>query len=271
MSKDRVPVSRPPKRKKMEKPSALLFRKLPLLNLPRYWSQRRQWRKKGGNITRNYRILTDYADAAGAARGHYYHQDLLVASLISTANPQRHVDIGSRIDGFVAHVASFREIEVFDIRALDESRHCNIKFVQKDLMDHRDDDITDSISCLHAIEHFGLGRYGDPIDPGGHLKGVKNIARMLKPGGTLYISFPIGFADAVHFNAHRVFHPESLFEWEGIKDVMDLQRFDWVDATGEINLNAEVNDAVDAVKYGCGIYTFKKRRGKNSVETDSSK
>ncbi|MGK0230857.1 MAG: SAM-dependent methyltransferase, partial [Gammaproteobacteria bacterium] len=174
------------------------------------------------------------------------------------ANPQRHIDIGSRIDGFVAHVASYRKIEVFDIRALDESRHSNIKFVQKDLMDHNDDSITDSISCLHAIEHFGLGRYGDPIDPQGHFKGVKNIVRMLKPGGTLYISFPIGFADAVHFNAHRVFHPESIFEWEGIKEQFELQRFDWVDATGEINMNANVKDAVDGVKYGCGIYTFKK-------------
>jgi len=50
----------------------------------------------------------------------------------------------------------------------------------------------------------------------------------------------------------------SIFEWEGIKDVMQLQRFDWVDASGQINMDAQVSDAVDAVKYGCGIYTFKK-------------
>lgn len=259
MSNETAAATRPPTRKKREKLSkALLFKKMPILNLPRYLSQKKEWLAKGGKITKGYRILTDYADTAGAARGHYYHQDLLVASFIAKANPERHVDIGSRIDGFVAHVASFREIEVFDIRALDESRHTNIKFVQKDLMDHNDDNITDSISCLHAIEHFGLGRYGDPIDPQGHFKGVKNIVRMLKPGGTLYISFPIGFADAVHFNAHRVFHPESIFEWEGIKGDFELQRFDWVDATGEINMNAKVSDAVDGVKYGCGIYTFKK-------------
>jgi hypothetical protein len=53
-------------------------------------------------------------------------------------------------------------------------------------------------------------------------------------------------------------HPESIFEWEGIKDQFELQRFDWVDATGEINMNADIKDAVDGVKYGCGIYTFKK-------------
>lgn len=261
MSDESANANRPPLRKKMEKPSiALLFKKLPVLNWPRFLRQRQEWRQKGGEITRNYRILTDYADTAGAARGHYYHQDLLVAGFIAKAAPARHIDIGSRIDGFVAHVASFREIEVFDIRSLDKSRHTNIIFVQKDLMDHEDDEITDSISCLHAIEHFGLGRYGDPIDPQGHLKGVKNIVRMLKPGGTLYISFPIGFADAVHFNAHRVFHPESLLSWEGVQGVLELQRFDWVDAVGDIHMDARVSDAVDAVKYGCGIYTFKKCR-----------
>ncbi len=259
MSAEDKPVGRPPVRRKAEKlSSALLYKKLPLLNLPRYLREKSEWRKQGGKIDRNYRILTDYADAAGAARGHYYHQDLLVAGLIAKDKPRRHVDIGSRIDGFVAHVASYREIEVFDIRKLDPSRHENIKFVQKDLMNPDEQSITDSISCLHAIEHFGLGRYGDPIDPEGHLKGVKNIVGMLEPGGTLYISFPIGFADAVHFNAHRVFHPRSVFEWPGIKDVMELKRFDWVDATGEINLNAQVEDAVDGVKYGCGIYTMVK-------------
>lgn len=259
MSEETLTSTKPPARKQREKLSKnLLFKKMPMLNLPRYLRQKKEWLEKGGKITRRYRILTDYADTAGAAKGHYYHQDLLVAGFIAQANPQRHIDIGSRIDGFVAHVASYRKIEVFDIRPLDESRHSNIKFVQKDLMDHNDDSITDSISCLHAIEHFGLGRYGDPIDPQGHLKGVENIVRMLKPGGTLYISFPIGFTDAVHFNAHRVFHPESIFEWEGIKGQFELQRFDWVDATGEINMNADVKDAVDGVKYGCGIYTFKK-------------
>jgi len=261
MTAQTTTTAKPPTRKPREKLSKnLLYRKFPLLNFAQYWSQKKQWLKQGGQIDRSYRILTDYQDTAGSARGHYYHQDLLVASLISKANPRRHVDIGSRIEGFVSHVAAFRPIEVFDIRPLPESRHSNIKFVQKDLMSHTETEISDSVSCLHAIEHFGLGRYGDPIDPNGHFEGVKNITRMVEQGGTLYISFPIGFADAVHFNAHRVFHPMSIFEWEGIKDVFELQRFDWVDATGQINMEAQVSDAVDAVKYGCGIYTFKKVR-----------
>ena len=73
-----------------------------------------------------YPILADRYDAAGVASGHYFHQDLYVANKIFTANPHRHVDVGSRIDGFVAHVASFREIEILDIRHI-ESKSRNIK------------------------------------------------------------------------------------------------------------------------------------------------
>src|ERR1700687_2885292 len=85
-----------------------------LRNYPNYRAQCRQFRKLGGTITHSYPILTDYDAAAGSASGHYFHQDLLVASFIHDKKPARHIDIGSRIDGFVAHVASFRNIEVMD-------------------------------------------------------------------------------------------------------------------------------------------------------------
>ena len=132
---------------------------------------------------------------------------LLVASFIHEKNPIRHIDIGSRVDGYVAHVAAFRKIEVLDIRPLNHIGHENIQFLQADLMDS---DVvvteqTDSLSCLHAIEHFGLGRYGDQIDPLGYLRGFKNMLSMVKVGGIFYISFPISKRNEVHFNAHRFF------------------------------------------------------------------
>jgi hypothetical protein len=71
-------------------------------------------------------------------------------------------------------------------------------------------EICDSISCLHAIEHFGLGRYGDPIDPEGHIKGFNNIVRMPKPDSRLFISVPIASRTQVCFNAHRVLRPDEL-------------------------------------------------------------
>jgi hypothetical protein len=227
-------------------------------HLPKLRKQKYEWIKQGGRITRLCPILTDYSDSAGVAVGHYFHQDLLVASFIFERNPNRHIDVGSRIDGFVAHVAAFRQVEVLDIREMKKSEHENILFSQADLMSDVRSEITDSISCLHAIEHFGLGRYGDPIDVDGHKKGITNLIRMLKKNGILYISFPIGNADQVHFNAHRVFHPKSIFDFAPVNKNLRLLRFDFVDDKGRLNINASVSDAVDKTEYGCGIYTFQK-------------
>tara|TARA_Y100000589_G_C26994415_1_gene564002 strand:- start:107 stop:883 length:777 start_codon:yes stop_codon:yes gene_type:complete len=221
--------------------------------------QRKEWIRKGGKITHNYMILGDYADNAGTANGHYFHQDLLVASMIHDATPKRHLDIGSRIDGFVAHVASFREIEVVDIRPLRQSSHKNIKFVQADLMYPQKIKKTDSLSCLHAIEHFGLGRYTDSIDIDGHVKGINNLVALVEEKGHLYISFPIGMKDEVHFNAHRVFHPKSIFKISSIQKFMELKRFDYVDDNGDLNLDVCLEEVNRNLTYGCGIYTFKKK------------
>lgn len=226
----------------------------------KYRSQYKEFQKLGGKITHKYPIYTEYDDQAGSASGHYFHQDLLVASLIYKNNPTRHIDIGSRVDGFVAHVASYRQIDVMDVRDLNSTGHSNISFIKADLMnkDSAQNNITDSISCLHAIEHFGLGRYGDPIDPKGHIKGFNNILRMLKPDGILYISFPIGKDNEVHFNAHRVFHPKDIFIWTDNKNSLKLERFDYVDDAGDLHQNVNIETAKLNVVYGCGIYTFRK-------------
>lgn len=227
--------------------------------LSRYVRDRMEWKRQGGKITKNHIILFDFSKNAGDDRGHYFHQDLLVAGLIYDNKPKRHVDIASRIDGFVAHVASFREIEVIDLRPLKKSKHKNIKFRQVDLMRPQEFEQTDSISCLHAIEHFGLGRYTDPIDIDGHNKGITNIINMISKGGRLYISFPIGQKDEIHFNAHRVFNVNTIFEHPLIKKSMKIVRFDYVDDEGELFVNCDVSDVKEKIKFGCGIYTFEKK------------
>jgi len=248
------------------KPFALLLLNLGLdprklssfRHFPRYRKNKKEWLKQGGKITSSNMILSDYSDTAGNDKGHYFHQDLLVAKLIHDNKPKRHIDIASRVDGFVAHVASFREIEVFDVRPLPKSEHENIKFQQADLMNPQDLGKADSISCLHAIEHFGLGRYTDQIDKDGHNKGLTNLINLVSNGGRLYISFPIGQRDEVHFNAHRVFHANTIFEHPSIKKYMKLLRFDYVDDDGDLHLNSNVVDVKVETKFGCGIYTFQK-------------
>lgn len=225
----------------------------------RFFKTYREFKKAGGEVSKIHPIYKDYRKQAGTATGHYFHQDLLVASYIHQKNPVRHIDIGSSIEGFVAHVASFRPIEVFDVRQLQDTGHPNIKFSQMDLMNGAglEVDACDSLSCLHAIEHFGLGRYGDPINPSGHLAGFRNLLRMLKPGGLLYISFPIGAQDQVQFNAHRIFHPKSIFNWQS--DVkIELVGFSFVDDAGNLHRDVQVDAVPNDLNYGCGIYSIRK-------------
>ncbi|MBC7405035.1 MAG: DUF268 domain-containing protein [Cytophaga sp.] len=228
--------------------------------IPRYVSQYWSFKKLGGKVTHASPMLTEWDKQAGSASGHYFHQDLLVASFIFEQQPSRHLDIGSRIDGFVAHVATFRSIEIVDIRPLTGTGHDNISFLQMDLMRTPNSQVllVDSISCLHAIEHFGLGRYGDPLNPSGHIVGFNNILKMLKPNGTLYISFPIAFRNEVHFNEQRVFHPKDIFNWADNGNNIELIRFDYVDDHGDLIKNADLNYLPSGLVYGCGIYTFKK-------------
>ena len=237
-------------------------RRLSLLGqLPRYMRDLRQWRRNGGNVTTLFPVLSDWQDQAGSASGAYFHQDLLVARKVFTANPRRHIDVGSRVDGFVAHLAVFREVEVLDIRPL-QSRIPNIRFLQADLM-HSVETLrtcTDSLSCLHALEHFGLGRYSDPIDPQGHLKGFRSLIDMLEPQGRLYLSFPVG-VPAVEFNAHRVFDAAEPLSWPG-SELLELERFDYVDDAGDLHEDIRRDDIATrcgSLKHGCGIYTFVRR------------
>ena len=234
------------------------FKMMSLKNYFKYRKDKREWINKGGKITHSQMVLSDYDDVAGNAKGHYFHQDLLVANFIYKNNPRRHIDVASRIDGFVAHVASFRELEVVDVRPLGRSKHENIKFIQADLMSVQNLGETDSLSCLHAIEHFGLGRYNDPINVDGHIKGITNLVKLVSKGGYLYISFPIGQNDEIHFNAHRVFRADTILKHPSIKEIMKLIRFDYVDDVGNLHTDIEIQDVNTDIKYGCGIYTFKK-------------
>lgn len=205
--------------------------------------------------------LRDRTASSGTTSGHYFHQDLLVAQRIYANAPERHVDIGSRMDGFVTHVASFRPIEVFDIRDSD-AKVPNIRFVRHDFTDSREDmrDYTDSISSLHAIEHFGLGRYGDPIDAYGHLKGLAAIHTTLRTGGRFYFSVPIG-PQRIEFNAHRVFSLDYLLNL--LEPGYTLERFSYVDDRGDLHDKVNITQAMRAssfgCRFGCGIFELIKR------------
>ncbi len=229
----------------------------------RYFSDLRRFRSLGGfkgdfNEGALYPCVDDLTDDAGVAVGDYFNQDLFVAQRIFEHGPVRHIDVGSRIDGFVAHVASFREIEVLDIRPLASSAK-NIKFRQCDFMGEMPKELLgafDSVSSLHAIEHFGLGRYGDSLDPDGWRKGIENLGRLLKDGGRLYFSVPIG-PMRIEFNAHRVFSVQFLCDYLG--QSYDIASFSYVDDAGLLHPEVPLsgNPALKSefgCTYGCGIF-----------------
>ncbi len=196
----------------------------------------------------------------GSAKGHYFHQDLIVSQSVFAKSPQKHVDVGSRVDGLVAHIASFREIEVLDIRPLTSISN-NIKFTQCNLLYLPENlkNYCDSLSCLHVIEHIGLGRYGDQLDPDGHIKGIASLHFILKKDGILYFSVPIG-PTRIEFNAHRVFGVKYLIDI--LVPLFEIISFSYVDDNGSLHENIQLSEDLIMsnceCNYGCGIFFLKK-------------
>lgn len=199
-------------------------------------------------------ILADRFDQSGIAKGHYFHQDLWAAKRIYSESPKTHIDVGSRVDGFIAHLLTFRDVTVIDVRDL-KSKVSGLHFLQANMMG----DVSalniksESISCLHAIEHFGLGRYGDPFSWNGWELGITNIVSLLLPGGILYLSVPIG-RERVEFNAHRVFSPMTIISFSS-KLGLSLKDFSYIDDLGDFHSSVSPLDAVHC-DYGCGCFEF---------------
>ena len=232
------------------------------LLLPKYYFQFFQLRNQSRRSKERFQFgknkpeLYDWFESGGVAKGQYFHQDLYVAQEIYKNKPAKHVDVGSRVDGFAAHVASFQQIEVLDIRKTESSAR-NIKFLQSDItsLDSALYNYTDSLSCLHAIEHIGLGRYGDKIDFSGHRKALDNLSLMLRNGGRLYLSAPIG-PQRIEFNSQRVFSVPYFLEI--VRDRFDVESVSYIDDDGELHINVDLDpDDVEinfGCKYGCGIF-----------------
>lgn len=213
-------------------------------------------------LGRDWPQLLDRSEPAGIASGGYFHQDLHVARKVFAGRPARHVDVGSRIDGFVAHVAVFCPVLVLDIRPL-TAKVQNVEFRQADLTDPPADLVgrCESVSTLHALEHFGLGRYGDPIDPRGHLKGFAAVASLVAPGGTLYFSGPIG-PQRVEFDAHRVWAAGTMLALAREHGFEPLA-VSYVDDAGELHADLPPDDpgvkTSFGCQYGCGIVELRRR------------
>lgn len=204
-------------------------------------------------------IISDYRTSAANLDAHYFLQDIWFAKRIIRANPDRHFDIGSRVDGFLAHLlAADVKVNMIDIRPLGIEVE-GISFIQGDATDlsNIEANSIDSLSSLHVVEHFGLGRYGDEVNPKGWVRGLKAMQRVVAVGGVFYLSFPTGNENRLHFNAHRVF---EYHEAPKVLDKMELVEAAYISNYKVLNVPIDQFDQVRVNDDACACYVFRKVR-----------
>lgn len=202
-----------------------------------------------------YPCLLDRFEPAENVPKHYFWQDLWAAKIIFNLGVQRHYDIGSRLDGFIAHCLTFTKVVMLDIRPL-PMEISGLIFQEANCMDMTQipNSSIMSLSSLHAVEHFGLGRYGDPIDPLGHEKAIKEMQRVVDHNGHILFSVPIG-NQRLEFDGHRIF---DCYEVIRLFNECDLLEFSYINDSNAYYENISIEDC-PALNFGCGLFHFKKR------------
>lgn len=209
---------------------------------------------------RNVYPVYEDENQAGALDEHYFLQDIWMAKQVKMGGLKEHFDVGSRVDGFIAHLLSMDiVVTLIDIRRLAIDM-ADLKFIQGDAtnMASIPDETIASLSSLHAVEHFGLGRYGDAIDPDAWKKALHSFERVLKKEGRLYLSVPIGHRNHVVYNAHRIFNPQTI-----ISEMADmvLVKFAYIEdyKICEVENFDKIADVVEGKDYLCGCFVFCKK------------
>lgn len=242
--------------------SAPLFTWVNLRALPgyvRYFSDLRRFRAAGGkaSLLDAWPCLFDRTAVSGIDT-HYFHQAIWAMRHIREQGAANHVDIGSEVN-FVGMLTTVTAVTFVDIRPLkigipnytgQTGSITSLPFA---------DNSVGSLSSLHVIEHIGLGRYGDPIDPAGPEKAAREITRVLSPGGRAYISAPVG-RPRVQFNGQRVFGVDEL---PNLFSGLRAPDFSLIDAHGVFHADvdiscADIQESGAGMDCGLGLYVFEK-------------
>lgn len=185
---------------------------------------------------------------------HYVYHTAWAARMLAEISPAKHVDISS-YTYFATIASAFVPVEFYDYRPANlhlSNLHCgaadlcNLQF---------DDQSIDSLSCMHTIEHIGLGRYGDPLDASGDQKALGELQRVVAPGGSLLVVVPVG-KPRIQFNAHRIYDPRML---ETALPELSLHRWSVLPDDSRQGLVDNPNrDFVLQQKYACGCFWFRR-------------
>ena len=219
----------------------------------RFWRDWKAFNAAGGaaRFEELAPTLFDRDPSSQTGGGQYFYQDVWALRRLKAFNPVEHHDIGSRFDGFVGQATAICPITCWDIRPprfqLPDFHFREGSILALPLPDQS----LSSLSCLHVAEHIGLGRYGDSIDPEGTRKAIKELARVLAPGGQLLFSMPIG-RERVCFNSQRIWDPtRPPREAEGLR----LLEFSVVTDDDQFVEHA-APEAYTNSEYACGLYRF---------------
>ncbi|RZL61899.1 MAG: DUF268 domain-containing protein [Pedobacter sp.] len=187
---------------------------------------------------------------------HYIYHPAWAARILSKTKPQRHVDISSTLS-FSSIVSAFIPVDFYDYRPANVQLD-NLYMGKADLMCLPfEDNSVSSLSCMHTVEHIGLGRYGDPISYNGDITAMKELARVLAPRGNLLFVVPVG-KRRIEFNAHRIYSYEDILE---AFPELDLVEFSLIpDNYEEVGLLLKPNpELINSQNWGCGCFWFCKK------------
>lgn len=183
---------------------------------------------------------------------HYTYHPAWAARKLAQINPAFHVDISS-ILSFGTIVSAFIPIKFYDYRPAEvKLSGWESGFADLTKLDFETNSIA-SLSCMHTIEHIGLGRYGDPIDPTGDIKAANELKRVLQPGGHLLFVTPVG-KSKIEYNAHRIYSHEQVTQ---LFSGLELVEFSLIPDAGGLIEKADAS-LVAQQNYGCGCFWFKK-------------
>ncbi len=185
---------------------------------------------------------------------HYVFHTAWAARVLSQTRPVTHIDISSLIY-FSTLVSAFVKVQFYDYRPVD-LKLSNLSTDRVDLLDLPFSDCSlSSISCMHVVEHIGLGRYGDALDPLGDQKAMHELQRVLAPGGNLLFVSPVG-APCIRFNAHRIYSYEQITR---AFSELSLHQFALVTDDPRQNLLVDADpELVKSQSYGCGCFWFQR-------------
>lgn len=202
-----------------------------------------------------YPCLNDNCDTT-PFDAHYVYHPAWAARIIATLKPEVHVDISSALH-FCTILSAFVPVKFYDYRPANIML-TNLSSEYANILDLPfESESIESLSCMHTIEHIGLGRYGDPLDPDGDLKAIAELKRVLSKDGNLLFVVPIGKKSKIMFNAHRIYTYKQIREY--FFDLF-LVEFSLIPDTLPIKgliINATEDDA-NRCSYGCGCFWFKK-------------